>query len=77
MAPDNDLRTWNEDILVVDDSIDNLQVLSEILTEAGYRVRPVEKPQIALESALAHPPSLILLDVKMPEMSGFEVCARL
>jgi PAS domain S-box-containing protein len=77
MAPDKNLRTWNEEILLVDDSIDNLQVLSEILTEGGYQVRPAEKPQIALESALARPPSLILLDVKMPEMSGIEVCARL
>ena len=77
MASNEDLMTKAADILVVDDTIASLRLLTEILTKEGYQVRPVEKPQLALESALAHPPSLILLDVKMPEMSGFEVCQRL
>ena len=65
------------DILVVDDTIASLRLLTEILSREGYQVRPADGPQVALESALAHPPSLILLDVRMPEMDGFEVCRRL
>jgi len=77
MAVKQDLSIKAADILVVDDAIASLRLLTEILTKGGYQVRPAEKPQVALESALAYPPSLILLDVLMPEMSGYEVCARL
>ena len=77
MTPEPNLITQDADILVVDDEIPSLRLLTEILTKEGYQVRPVEKPQLALESALAHPPSLIMLDVRMPEMSGFEVCRQL
>ena len=65
------------DILIVDDKTANLQLLSELLGKEGYQVRPANNPQLAIESALAQPPSLILLDVRMPEMDGFEVCRRL
>ena len=65
------------DILVVDDTIASLRLLTEILRKVGYQVRPADGPHVALDSALAHPPSLILLDVRMPEMDGFEVCSRL
>ena len=65
------------DILVVDDEIGSRRLLTEILSKAGYRVRPADGSLVALESALAHPPSLILLDVRMPEMSGFEVSRKL
>jgi len=73
------------DILIVDDEIPNLELLTQLLSEAGYQVRPANDPQLALEndpqlaleSALAQPPSLILLDVRMPEMDGFEVCRLL
>ena len=61
---------------MVDDTVASLRLLTDILTQAGYRVRPAERPQLALQSALAHPPSLILLDVRMPEMDGFELCRR-
>jgi len=65
------------DILIVDDEIPNLQLLCELLGKEGYQVRPANNPKLAIESALAQPPSLILLDVRMPEMDGFEVCRRL
>jgi len=65
------------DILVVDDEVPNLQLLTQLLSGAGYRVRPARGPQLAIDSARAQPPSLILLDVRMPEMDGFEVCRRL
>ena len=65
------------DIVIVDDETPNLQLLSELLGREGYQVRPANNPQLAIESVLAQPPSLILLDVRMPEMDGFEVCRRL
>ncbi|MGD8974086.1 MAG: response regulator, partial [Desulfobacterales bacterium] len=70
-------KTDLDDILIVDDESANLQLLSELLGREGYQVRPANNPQLALDSALAQPPKLILLDVKMPEMDGFEVCRRL
>lgn len=66
-----------DSILVVDDETASLRLLTEILDREGYKVRPAESPEMALESALAHPPDLVLLDVRMPGMSGFEVCRRL
>jgi formate hydrogenlyase transcriptional activator len=65
------------DILIVDDEIPNLQLLAGLLEKEGYQVRPAEKAQTALESALTKPPGLILLDVRMPDMDGFELCRRL
>jgi PAS domain S-box-containing protein len=65
------------DILVVDDEVGSRRLLTEILSREGYKVRPANGPRAALESALAYPPSLILLDVRMPDMDGFEVCRRL
>jgi len=65
------------DILIVDDETPNLKLLSELLAREGYHVRPANDPQMALDSAMSKPPTLILLDVKMPVMNGFEVCRRL
>ena len=76
-ASKNDKMILAHDILIVDDEISNLKLLTEYLGQAGYQVRPTEKPQQAIDSALAKPPALILLDVRMPEMDGFEVCKRL
>ena len=68
---------FEDDILIVDDEIPNLRLLSVLLEKEGYQVRPAAKAQTALESALAKPPGLVLLDVRMPEMDGFELCRRL
>ncbi|MEE4603396.1 MAG: sigma-54 dependent transcriptional regulator, partial [Desulfobacteraceae bacterium] len=65
------------DILIVDDEMPNLKLLSELLDREGYQVRPANKPQLAIDSALGQPPKLILLDVRMPDMDGYEVCKRL
>jgi len=66
-----------DDILIVDDEIPSLRLLAELLEKEGYQVRPAEKAQTAIDSALAKPPGLILLDVRLPEMDGFEVCRHL
>ncbi len=65
------------DILIVDDALANLRLLSQILTEHGYKVRAVRDGPRALAAAKAAPPDLILLDIMMPEMGGYEVCRRL
>lgn len=65
------------DILVVDDIPENLEFLSNILTQQGYKVRCVLNGKIAIRVAQAAQPNLILLDIKMPEIDGFEVCRQL
>jgi len=62
-------------ILVVDDIPENLDVLVETLALHGHRTRPVRDGRLALEVARREPPGLVLLDVNMPEMDGYEVCA--
>jgi len=64
-------------ILVVDDVSANLQVLSGMLKDRGYKVRPVPSGELALMAARKAPPDLILLDINMPEMNGYEVCGHL
>lgn len=64
-------------ILIVDDVPANLKLLACILREHGYEPRPVPNGKLALAAAHADPPALILLDINMPEMNGFEVCERL
>ena len=71
------IATPKADILVIDDTPENLALLSQILKDKGYKVRSVTKPSTGLRGAQAAPPDLILLDVKMPEMDGYEVCKRL
>lgn len=62
------------DILIVDDVPDNLRVLSQVLLEQGYRVRKATNGQFALNSAHLMPPDLILLDVMMPDLDGYQAC---
>jgi sigma-B regulation protein RsbU (phosphoserine phosphatase) len=64
-------------ILVVDDTPANLQVLAGMLKDRGYKVRPVPGGKLALLAARRDPPDLILLDINMPEMNGYEVCEQL
>ena len=64
-------------VLVVDDQPSNLRFLSKLLTAQGYQVYRAICGQLALNVAIAHCPDLILLDIRMPDMNGYEVCRRL
>ena len=64
-------------ILIVDDSKLNIQVLSDILKEKSYRIALARSGKMALEFVGMKRPDLILLDIMMPEIDGFEVCRRL
>jgi diguanylate cyclase (GGDEF)-like protein/PAS domain S-box-containing protein len=64
-------------ILVVDDVPENLSVVTKFLLASSYDVRPVMSSLDALRLAAADPPDLVLLDIRMPEMDGFEVCRHL
>ena len=65
------------DILIVDDTPNNLRLLSAMLAQQGYQVRKAINGKIALKGAQMAPPDLILLDINMPEMNGYEVCQKL
>jgi len=69
--------TSKPNILIVDDTVENLRVLSAMLSEHDYEARPVTSGRLALQAVERDPPDLILLDINMPHMSGFEVCAEL
>jgi putative two-component system response regulator len=64
-------------IMVVDDQPFNLKLMEDILVLQGYEVRSFPRGRLALAAVTENPPDLILLDVTMPEMDGFEVCRRL
>ncbi len=67
----------NGNILIVDDTPANLRLLAAILSKEGYTVRPVPNGTLALTAAFAEPPNLILLDIRMPGMDGYQVCEKL
>lgn len=74
----NEMTTPNAgNILCVDDQPANLQLLASLLGQSGYVIRVANSGAVALESVGLKPPELILLDVRMPEMDGYEVCAQL
>ncbi len=64
-------------ILIVDDELDNLHVLSQTLSQQGYKVRGVVKGELALRAARSGQVDLILLDVRMPELNGYSICQQL
>jgi signal transduction histidine kinase len=66
-----------ENLLIIDDTLESLQLLANTLSEQGYKVRGAAKAQMAIRTAKLSPPDLILLDIKMPEMDGYEVCEQL
>lgn len=64
----------NADILIVDDTIANLKILSAILKEGGYLVRPATNAELALKAIQQRSPDLIMLDIRMPSIDGYEFC---
>ena len=64
-------------ILTIDDTPDNLHLLTEMLSEQGYKVRIIPNGRLALKSIANNPPDLILLDIVMPDMDGYQVCQQL
>ncbi|MGB3642088.1 MAG: EAL domain-containing protein [Rivularia sp. (in: cyanobacteria)] len=66
----------NQDILIIDDTPDNLRILSSILARVGYKVRKALNWQMAFTTCQTQLPDLILLDIMMPEVDGYEVCQR-
>lgn len=72
-----EITTTVDRILVVDDLPDNYFLLQTVLESEGYIVEIADSGRAALESIASHPPDLILLDVMMPGMNGFEVTRRL
>jgi len=65
------------DVLIVDDTPANLRLLTRMVAGQGYRARPVPSGSLALAAVRAEPPDLILLDIRMPGMNGYEVCEHL
>ena len=73
----NNQQPFVHDILIVDDTPDNLTVLRQMLAEQNYMVRPALNGEIAIKAVNMSSPDLILLDIRMPGMDGYEVCKQL
>ncbi len=76
MNPDSNIENQGN-ILLVDDIPENLQLLSDLLVKLGYTVRSVTSGRMALKTVKVKRPEVILLDIKMPEMDGYQVCQAL
>ncbi|MDB9313369.1 EAL domain-containing protein [Spirulina sp. CS-785/01] len=72
--PQSQDSPWQADILIVDDTLDNLRLLSTMLHQQGYNVRKAVNGQMALTAIRTIPPDLVLLDIMMPDLNGYEVC---
>ncbi|MDX2097861.1 MAG: response regulator, partial [Leptolyngbyaceae cyanobacterium bins.59] len=68
---------FKADLLVIDDTPENLTLLTEMLKQESYKVRSATKGATGMRAAQVAPPDLILLDINMPEMNGYEVCQQL
>lgn len=75
--PFGQYRNTKGDILIIDDTPANLQLLSSILEERGHKVRAVVSGTMGLVAARAITPDIILLDIKMPDIDGYQVCEQL
>ncbi|EDZ96110.1 MAG: response regulator [Limnospira sp. PMC 1238.20] len=73
----NSLKPEKGSILIVDDTPDNLRVLSATLGDRDYDVQCAINGKLALMAVANQPPDLVLLDIKMPEMDGYQVCEAL
>jgi len=73
----SEIRHETGNIVIVDDNPNNLRVLSEMLQQSGYKIRPAADGDLALRSIENSPPDLVLLDIRMPRMDGYEVSRRL
>ncbi|MEO8594933.1 MAG: response regulator [Candidatus Solibacter sp.] len=71
------MSNGNGTILVVDDDPEALSLLVDVLEKENYDVQPADSGKLALVSVAAQPPDLVLLDLRMPGMDGFEVCRRI
>lgn len=69
--------TYKGKILAVDDTPASLRLLTDLLKTEGYEVLSAISGELALHAAATHPPDLVLLDIRMPDMDGLEVCRRL
>ena len=69
-------KLTNKDILIVDDTADNLRILSSILTKEGYKVRKALNWKMAFTACKTQLPDLIILDIMMPDVDGYEICRR-
>jgi DNA-binding response OmpR family regulator len=70
-------RCDHGNIMIVDDNPANLKLLEDMLRQHGYEVRSFPRGRLALAGADQDPPDLILLDINMPELNGYEVCEQL
>ncbi|MEM9543228.1 MAG: response regulator, partial [Cyanobacteria bacterium P01_E01_bin.42] len=70
-------KKTQSNILIVDDRLSNLRLLADLLEEQDFQVRKATCGKVAIKAAQKDPPDLILLDIQMPDLDGYEVCKQL